>query len=313
MPVTRSVDRATARRFLVERHLLAPPRALPPTADAVRAVVTRLGSLQFDPLDVTGRNHDLVLAARIGGYRRDLTDRLLYVERWLYETYNKGLSLVPTAELPWYRVTWDLAAQRHAADAFVEHAGLVTELLERIDRDGALSSTDLAPREAIEWYWRPTNPVRAILEALAEAGVLGLARRDGNRRVYDRVERLFPSALLADRRDEDEQRRHKLLSRYRAHGLLGLTGQAEVFLGTGMAADRYRRRDDLIAAGTLVRVAVEGIRGDRLVLADELPMLDAAATAVRAGSPVRGGVAFLAPLDPLVWDREFLRQAFDFD
>ena len=55
------------------------------------------GSLQFDPLDVTGRNHDLVLAARIDGYRRAWTDDLLYGSRTLYETYNKGLSIVPTA------------------------------------------------------------------------------------------------------------------------------------------------------------------------------------------------------------------------
>ncbi|HEX8025338.1 MAG TPA: crosslink repair DNA glycosylase YcaQ family protein, partial [Candidatus Limnocylindrales bacterium] len=37
---------------------------------------------------------------------------------------------------------------------------------------------------------------------------------------------------------------------------------------------------------------------------------------VRAGTPPGGappGVAFLAPLDPLVWDRDLLRKLFDFD
>ena len=71
------------------------------------AVVARLGSLQFDPLEVAGRNHDLVLLARIEGYRREWTDALLYRDRAIYETYNKGLSLVPTAELPYYRIAWD--------------------------------------------------------------------------------------------------------------------------------------------------------------------------------------------------------------
>ena len=59
-----------------------------------------------------------------------------------------------------------------------------------------MSSIDVEPRAAIDWYWRPTNQVRALLEALAEAGILGLSRRDGNRRVYDLVERLFPPELL---------------------------------------------------------------------------------------------------------------------
>ena len=37
-----------------------------------------LGSLQFDPLEVAGRNHDLVLLARIADYRRPMTEALLY-------------------------------------------------------------------------------------------------------------------------------------------------------------------------------------------------------------------------------------------
>src|SRR4051812_6735756 len=89
------VSAAAARRFFVRRHLLAPARALPAGLDGVRAAFARLGSVQFDPLGVAGRNHDLVLHARVRGYRSEWTDTLLYDTRELYETYNKGLSLVP--------------------------------------------------------------------------------------------------------------------------------------------------------------------------------------------------------------------------
>ncbi len=164
-------------------------------------VVDRLGSLQFDPLEVAGRNHDLTLLARIDGYRRTWTDELLYRDRTLYETYNKMLSLVPTAELPWYRITWDQGHQRHRTAAFDVHGPRVEELLERIRANGPLSATDVEPRAPIDWYWRPTNQVRALLEALAEAGILAIARREGNRRVYDLAERLFPAELLARRPD----------------------------------------------------------------------------------------------------------------
>ncbi len=316
-PTPLTLDRATARRFLVIRHLLAPPRSLPADPASVLAVVERLGSLQFDPLDIAGRNHDLVLGARIAGYRRAWTDEHLYGDRrTLYETYNKGLSIVPIAEMPWYRITWDLHHVTHGDGAFDEHAPLVEELLERIRRDGPLAATDLEPRAAIDWYWRPTNQVRAILEAMAEAGILGLSRRDGNRRVYDLVERLFPAEILADRRPEDEQRRHKMLSRYRAHGLLGKGGQAEIFLGLGQTPIRTRIREALIADGTLVPAEVEGVKGPRYVVAAELPILESARREVASGAGPGGaarGVAFLAPLDPLAWDRELLRRLWDFD
>ena len=289
------------------------------------AVFERLGTIQFDPLEIAGRNHDLVLQARIGGYRRALGDSALYESRRLFEAYNKGLSLLPTRDLPWHRITWDRARTRHDGGAFDEHAPLVEELLTRVREGGALSPTDIEPRAAIDWYWRPTNQVRAILEALAEAGILGIARRDGNRRIYDLAERLFPAELLAHRLPEREQVRFRLLTRYRANGLLGASGSAELWLGIGPATPdpsrpgRHTRtevRDELIADGMLVPVTVEGVRAPRYVVADELARLDEAAAEVAAGIPPGGhapGVTFLAPLDPLCWDRDLLRAIFDFD
>jgi uncharacterized protein len=315
--MARVVSAAVARRYLVLRHLLAPPRSLPPEPSSVMRIIDRLGSLQFDPIDVAGRNHDLALLARIRGYKREWTDGLLYRERALYETYNKGLSLVPTAELPWYRIGWDLSRERHTGTTFKTHEKLVQELLDRIQRDGPLASTDVAPQEAIDWFWRPTNQVRAILEALALAGVLGLVRRDGNRRVYDLVERLFPADILVPRIAREEQRRHKMLSRYRAHGLLGSGGgSGEVWLGTGPAPERAVSRAALLASGSIVPVQVDGLRGPRYITSSDGEFLDAAEREVSDGLPPGGvppQVAFVAPLDPLVWDRRLLRDLFGFD
>jgi uncharacterized protein YcaQ len=328
-PEPRVISPEVARRYLALHHFLAPPRSLPAGADGILAVFDRLGSIQFDPIEIAGRNHDLVLLARVAGYRRAMTDQLLYAERALYETYNKGLSIVPTADLPWFRVAWDRARVSHGDDAFTTHAELVEELLTRIRETGPMSSIDVEPRAAIEWSWRPTNQVRALLEGLAEAGVLGLARRDGNRRVYDLVERLFPAEVLAQAVPVRDRFRHKLLSRYRAHGLLGVSGSAELWMGTsprldigmedGVALKSAGRRElhaDLVADGTLLPVAIDGVRGLRYVPAEELPRLEQAEREIAAGLPpgsVAPGVAFLAALDPLVWDRDFLRSLYGFD
>ena len=57
-----------ARRFLVARHFLAPARSLADGPDSVLTVIRKLGSIQFDPIAVAGRNHDLVLHARVADY-----------------------------------------------------------------------------------------------------------------------------------------------------------------------------------------------------------------------------------------------------
>jgi hypothetical protein len=60
--VSVKVTAEAARRFLVARQLLAPLRSVEGGPDAVLEVSRRLGSVQFDPLAVAGRNHDLVEA-----------------------------------------------------------------------------------------------------------------------------------------------------------------------------------------------------------------------------------------------------------
>lgn len=278
-------------------------------------VFRRLGSIQFDPLAVAGRNHDLVLHARVAEYDRAWCEELLYERRALFETYNKGLSLLPTPELPWFWVPWRSDAPRRENSVIDENAEVAEQVLERIRAEGPLSTLDFERGPTVDWFWAPTNAVRAVLEAYAVMGVLGLARREGNRRYYDLAERLFPADLLARQRPLREQARHKLLSRYRAHGLLGKSGSAELWFGTGNAKPdpelpdhptRTELREELVATAQLVPIEVEGVRGERFVLRDEVGLLE-------APPEPPASVSFLAPLDPLVWDRDFLRKLFDFD
>jgi uncharacterized protein YcaQ len=305
------VSAEAARRFLVARHALAPARSLEGGPDAVLEVFRRLGSLQFDPLAVAGRSHDLVLHARVAEYDPAWCDQL-YERREIFEAYNKGLSLVPTAELPWFRVTWS----RNAARTLADNADVAGRVLERIRADGPLSSLAFESEHGAttDWFGVPTNTVRAVLEAYAVTGVLGLARRDGNRRYYDVVERLLPADVLAREIPLREQLRHKLLSRYRAHGLLGVAG-ADVFGGIGYAKPdprwpgnpgRTALREELVDTGALVPVEVENVRGKRFVLSEEIGLLD------RPPEPAPS-VAFLPPFDALVWDRDLLGSLFEFD
>ena len=71
------VTAEAARRFLVTRHFLAPARSLAGGLDGMPEVSRKLGSIQFDPIAVAGRNHDLVLHARVVGYEPALVRRAL--------------------------------------------------------------------------------------------------------------------------------------------------------------------------------------------------------------------------------------------
>jgi uncharacterized protein YcaQ len=307
-----NVTAETARRFLVTRQLLAPARSLEGGPGAVLEVFRRLGSIQFDPLAVAGRNHDLVLHARVAGYDPAWCEEL-YERREVFEAYNKGLSLVRTAEFPWFRGI----LSQNPARTLAENADAAEQVVDRIRAEGPLSALDFERERGAttDWFGMPTNVVRTVLEASSVTGVLGLARRDGNRRYYDLLERLLPAEVLARDVPLREQIRYKLLSRYRAHGLLGVAGSGDIFGGIGAAKagpkwphhpGRTALREELVAEGELVPVQVEGIRGTRFVLRDEVQLL-----AAPPEPPV--SVAFLPPFDPLVWDRGLLGSLFDFE
>ena len=285
-------------------------------------VVDRLGSLQFDPLEVAGRNHDLTLLARIAGYRRAVDGRAAVpATACCTRPTTRCSRSCPTAELPWYRITWD-RAPRGAPRRRVRRARAARRGAARRGSgpSGPLSSTDVEPRAAIDWYWRPTNQVRALLEALARG-------RDHR----DRPPRGQPPRLRPDRAPVPGRPARAAAARARAapaQAAVALPRQRAAGRDRGVhAVGRDRRdaasaralRDELVETGAITPVAVEGLRGQRFVRRRR------AADAGRGGGRGRGarpagapprpagcepGVAFLAPLDPLAWDRDLLLRLF---
>jgi len=296
-----------ARRYLVARHFLAPARSLPASTEGVLEVIRRLGSIQFDPTAVAGRNHDLMLHARVAGYEPAWCDEL-YERREIFEASNKALSFVPTEEFPWFRHVMGRKGPAFHAAALAENAEVAEHVLDRIRAEGPLSSRDFEAQAGAtkDWFGMPENAVRSVLEAYTVTGVVGLARREGNRRYYDLLERLLPAEILGREIPEREQVMHKLLSRYRAHGLLGHGGAGGTFARIAAPAERTELRKELIERGSLVPVDVDGMRGKRLVVAEEVALLE---------SPPEpsASVAFVAPFDSFLWDTALLASLFGFE
>ena len=290
-PMRISADHA--RRFLVTRHLLAPPRSLTAAPASVLEVVERLGLLQFDPLEVPGaRNHDLVLHARIKGYRREWCEQWLYGEdRRLIELYNKSLNLVPMHELPHYRITWHRNRPGLDDGILKEQSAVAKAVLKRLRTDGPLSTAAFSEHgHAVDWWWAPTRASRAVMEALFVSGRIGIARREGNRRYYDLIERLVPAAVLKLKEPEEVALTHRLLSRFRATGLTKAIGtQGEVMYSAGSGPERAQRTARLVEDGELLPVEIEDLKGTRYMIASEEPILESTADP----ATLTPGVSFL--------------------
>jgi uncharacterized protein len=80
--MTIQLSREQARRFLVAYHF---------AQTDLPGVFARLGTVQYDPLNPVGRNPDLVLQARIPGYRVDDWQQAAYTDRLIYDAWDKSL------------------------------------------------------------------------------------------------------------------------------------------------------------------------------------------------------------------------------
>ena len=193
-----------------------------------------------------------MLHARVADYVPAWCD-VLYERREIFEATNKALSLVPTGEFPWFRQAMGHKGSRFHNEALADNAAVAEQVLERIRAEGPLSSLDFERETSPtkDWFGVPENAVRAVLEAYTVTGVIGLARREGNLRYYDLLERLLPAEVLAQEMPEREQVRHKMLSRYRAHGLLGAGGAGGTFARIANPPERNTARKELMVGSAI--------------------------------------------------------------
>ena len=151
-----------------------------------------------------------------------------------------------------------------------------------------------------------------MLELLYTDGALLIHHKAGSRKFYDLAQRHLPEALLSAPNpcaDEAGFRQWRVKRRIGAVGLLW-NRASSAWLGIDMdTAQRNEAFEALSAKGEIEAVRVEGIRAPLYLLAGDAPLLDAVlADAVDTTARLE----FLAPLDPMLWDRKLIQALWDF-
>ncbi len=278
------------------RPLVLAAARLAPTTSA-RGALDVLGCVQLDPIDRVGRSQDLVLHARVPGYRR---------HGWVglddsFEHFAKERCLLPGWLFPWYRdrsraQPWWRATERMKRLS----PTLLSEVLAEVRRRGVVSARDLSDHgrvEPLDWHgWRGTSSAAKLaLETLWQRCDVVVCERDehGHHR-FDLPERALPDRCGAPAPSDEEV----LLHRVRQAGWLPIAS------GPWWGQLRWMRPalDDLVDRGLLTAVRLTGSRRTWVVHADTLEEHFEPDDRMRV----------IAPLDPLIWDRALVLAAFGF-
>ncbi len=302
LPETISIS--TARNLMLAAQGLAQSPARPAEKKDVLATIHRMRVLQIDSIHVIARSPYLVLWSRLGDFNSTWLDELL-AEGALFEYWAHAMCFLPIEDYRLYRRSM-LDGTRGWGDtaAWVRaHPGLIERVMERIHREGGLRSVDFENDHKPAGGWWNWKEEKTALECLFILGELMIARRQGFQRVYDLRSRVLPG--WEDGTDEANVPGQ-------AEVLQAFTLQAVQALGIALAdwvpdyfrlpkTGNLRRLEDLAEAGSLRRVAIEGLPGpaylDPAVVSMDLPC----------------STTLLSPFDPLVWDRRRLKDLFGFN
>ena len=227
----RLVSLEEARRIAVRAQLL--DGSATNLLDTVRA----LGFLQIDPISTVAPPQHLVPWSRLGPYDRSELDRLVWDERKLFEW---NAFIWPLEDLPLVRARMRKRArgthykhEQWSREFLKENASFKRFLLRELERNGPMLSRELqheaAPRSLGDHRWWGSRQVPLMLEILHVHGVVAVAGRRGNQRLWDLAERWYPETETVPAARGRPPDRGAALSRARraphAQGLGGASGR----------------------------------------------------------------------------------------
>jgi uncharacterized protein YcaQ len=192
--MTRTVTPVKARRIAIRAQLLDG------SARGVLDTVRRLGFLQLDPIATVATPQHLVLWSRLGPFDPAELDRLLWVERQLFEW---DAFIWPIESLPIVRAlmrrrrrgttySWD----RRNREFLQQNASFRRYILRELEQRGPMPSRDLEDRSVQgrrEHRWFGNRHVTLMLEVLHLYGEVAVVGRSGRQRVWGLGEAWYPS------------------------------------------------------------------------------------------------------------------------
>ena len=272
--------------------------------------VRQAGCIQFDPIDVCGRNAELVLQSRVADFTKQMLYELLYEDRKLLDNWDKNLSIIPVENWPNFKRdrNWHLEHER----SFEEIQEACDKIKAIIKERGAVCSADLEMSEKVDWYWTTTKLSRAALEHMYFRGELSIHHKNKGIKYYDLIERCLPEKILeaADPYPDDfDHKKWRVLERIGSLGLLW-NRPSDAWLGIGDLKSDTRNKifDSLLQEGRITPVHVEGIKHTLYCLSKDTKI---AKIIKDEASPTR--CEFIAALDNMMWDRNLIKALWNFD
>ena len=270
----------------------------------VNSLISRLGVIQIDSVNVLVRSQELPLFSRLGNHDRNAipkaTESQKIFEYWGHEAAHLPVEIHPLFR--WRMEAARLGKARHwgLTSFYDDNKAFVKRMLKHVEKNGPTTSRELGTRTEKKGTWWDWDESKTALEYLFLTGQL-MSRGRGTdfARIYDTPERVLPQRIIDAPTASEHDARKQLLTR---------SAIAQGVANAGDLADYYRQKPaavkplitELLEEGELREVAVDGWTEKAFVHRSAKLPKQLHATAL------------LSPFDSLVWCRPRNERLFDF-
>jgi uncharacterized protein len=270
----------------------------------VDALLSRLGVIQIDSVNVLVRSQELPLFSRLGNHNRNAIPKATEQQK-LFEYWGHEAAHLPVEIHPLFR--WKMEAARLGkakhwglTSFYDDNKAFVKRMLKHVEKNGPTTSRELSTRTEKKGTWWDWDEAKVALEYLFLTGQL-MSRGRGTdfARIYDTPERVLSEDVLNAPTPSEHDARKQLLVR---------SAIAQGVATASDLADYYRQKPatvkplitELVEEGELRVVAVDG-------------WTEKAFVHHRAKLPKQlHATALLSPFDSLVWCRPRNERLFNF-
>ncbi|MCJ7472759.1 MAG: winged helix DNA-binding domain-containing protein [Actinobacteria bacterium] len=273
--------------------------------------IKQAGCIQFDPIDVCGKNADIVLNSRVSDFTKEILYQLLYEERKLVDYFDKNMAIFCIEDWKYFshsREKYRLYGRSR------DKVNMIADMIKRIIREKKfVNSRDIGLKETVDWGWNPTTLARAALETLYFRGDLIIHHKKGTMKYYALAnDHIDPTVLHDDNPNKtvDDFVKWQVLRRIGSIGILWKK-PSDAWIGIGDFKSDYRERifSSLLAENKIIECTVEGISHKLYFLSEDESIMEI----VFKETSLENRLEFIAPLDNMIWDRNLISAIFNFD
>ncbi len=158
--------------------------------ELILEIISNIGMLQIDSINVVRRSHYLVLFSRIGHYNPLILDQLQYPERKLVEQWVNVASLINQDDFK-YLVPMILMrrreplTKRQLMNLGKDYKAVLKNIQKKIRTNGSSSADQFKEHNPNKMSWWSKKPARVALDILFRRGYIIISHRKNFKCFYD--------------------------------------------------------------------------------------------------------------------------------